>query len=175
MAGAPTDREAPQRDDMVNLSAVSLPDWLPDGCPTGSRLVARLVPPAATAPLRCIPPTSNGEDARLQPARPARRPVLQPGFTEFLGGELKSERERRATLDQRGITVITSSSTLVTLLSGLAALSPLKRESKARGRHHRDIRTCALSFVLAGFFGVLANRSRSYAVASEQSSLAAWR
>jgi hypothetical protein len=82
---------------------------------------------------------------------------------EFIAGELRFERERRATLDQRGIAVVTSSGTLVTLLSGLAAFVALRS-----GQPVPSIKTfVALSLALtsllaAAFLGISTNRSRGY-------------
>lgn len=42
-------------------------------------------------------------------------------YTAFIEGELKTERERRTTLDGRGAAVVTQSGGLVTLMTGVAA------------------------------------------------------
>jgi hypothetical protein len=88
-----------------------------------------------------------------------------PVFTEFLAGELRNERDRRSALDQRGITIVTSSSTLVTLLSALAAFVALKEGNPTPGLGTVVAFSFALAaFVLAAYFGLLTNRSRRYDV-----------
>ncbi|MEV6299100.1 hypothetical protein AB0M02_06820 [Actinoplanes sp. NPDC051861] len=93
-------------------------------------------------------------------------------FADFAAGELKLERERRVMLDQRGITVITSSSTLVTILSGLAALTLVRPTT------YRPTAIAVASFALAilflataSLYALLANRSRFYSVVDESSIL----
>ncbi|WP_327006041.1 hypothetical protein OHA72_01335 [Dactylosporangium sp. NBC_01737] len=43
-------------------------------------------------------------------------------YAVFIEGELKGERERRTTLEARGVSVVTQSGALVTLLAGVGAL-----------------------------------------------------
>jgi hypothetical protein len=93
-----------------------------------------------------------------------------PIFAEFLANELKSERERRATLDQRGIAVVTSSSTLVTLLSGLVAFIGLRGGTPKPGIATLvALALSLLSFVIAAFYGLATNRSQTYTSLDERS------
>jgi hypothetical protein len=92
-----------------------------------------------------------------------------PVFVEFIVGELKFERERRSALDQRGITAVTSSSTLVTLLSGLVALVGIKGGVKPSIVMVAVLTLSLLCFVLAASFGIATNRSRPYTTLDESS------
>jgi hypothetical protein len=84
-------------------------------------------------------------------------------FAEFVAGELETERTRRAALDQRGTTIVTSSGTLVTLLSALAAFAALREGNPKPGALTLVFFSLALvSFVVAAFYGLLANRSRGH-------------
>ncbi|MGY1618120.1 hypothetical protein ACI797_15380 [Geodermatophilus sp. SYSU D00691] len=93
-------------------------------------------------------------------------------LSEFVSAELKTERERRATLDQRGITIVASSSTLVTLLSGLAAFVALgDGDPKASIATFSTFCLTLAGFATAAFFGLWTNRSYGYQVLHEESLL----
>jgi hypothetical protein len=93
---------------------------------------------------------------------PADEPADRGGpvFAEYIAGELKVERERRSTLDQRGISAVTSSGVVVALSSGLAALAALKPgDFKPSDIALALMAATLLGFACAAFLGILANRS----------------
>jgi hypothetical protein len=106
-------------------------------------------------------------------------------YAEFVAGELEREFERRRTLDQRGISVVTSSSTLVTLLAALAAFMAARPTgtstattaaatlgtARPTGTSVATFGLALMSFVVAALLGLLANRSRAYQVLDEESML----
>ena len=93
-----------------------------------------------------------------------------PVFADFIAEELKAERERRTTLDQRGIVTVTSSGVLVALASGLTALAAGKPgDLRPNDLALAFVITSILGFALAGFLGILANRSLGYVVLSVES------
>jgi hypothetical protein len=96
-------------------------------------------------------------------------------FAEFVASEVERERARRATLDQRGITIVTSSGTLVTLLSALAAFAALGEGNPTPGPVTLCFFALALaSFVIAAIFGLATNRSQGQVVLTT-SSMEKWR
>lgn len=65
-----------------------------------------------------------GRTGTVKTAEPA--PPVSQGtsvYSDFLAGELAAQDARKASFEQRGIAVVTTAGTLVTLLFGLAALS----------------------------------------------------
>jgi hypothetical protein len=84
-------------------------------------------------------------------------------FAEYVTGELRVERERRAALDQRGTTIVTSSSALVTLLSGIAAFAALKEGNPKPSLLTIVLFSATLAlFTAAAFCGLFANVSRGF-------------
>jgi hypothetical protein len=69
-------------------------------------------------------------------------PTAGDAYTALIIEQLAEERSRKTSLEQRGISVITSSGALVTLLFGLAALT-----TKPQGYQVPDGAT--FSFILA--------------------------
>src|SRR4051794_19058062 len=81
---------------------------------------------------------------------------------EFIAAELEAERTRKSSLESRGLAVITSSGTLVTLLFGLAAVV-----TKATGFALDDparwlLVAAAMLFVLAAALGIACNAPARY-------------
>jgi hypothetical protein len=87
-------------------------------------------------------------------------------YAAFVEGEVKAERERRATLDARGQALVTTSGALVTLLGGLAAL--VKPGTVARFGPAVLLTVCLALVLLAAAAacGILAGWNRAYAVAT---------
>jgi hypothetical protein len=85
-------------------------------------------------------------------------------YLAFVEGELRAERERRATFDARGQGLITTSGVLVTLLGGLAAV--VRGGTAVRpGPIAVVIVVLALTlFVMAAICGIVAGWNRRYAV-----------
>ncbi|GAA1794389.1 hypothetical protein GCM10009682_15210 [Luedemannella flava] len=83
-------------------------------------------------------------------------------YSAFIDGELKTERERRATLEARGVSVVAQSGGLVTLLTGIGAL--------AKGAGVGALPTVAFGAVIvalvfflgAAVFGILVNIPHLY-------------
>lgn len=88
-------------------------------------------------------------------------------YDELLKDELASEDDRKSSLEQRGLAVITTSGVLVTLLFGLAALST-KSESTfdLSGFAESALAVGLIFFVLAAIFGLRTNAPRDYEQAS---------
>ncbi|MFZ1926007.1 MAG: hypothetical protein WAU42_07680, partial [Solirubrobacteraceae bacterium] len=68
-------------------------------------------------------------------------------YAEFLVGELAEQDARKASFEQRGIAVVTTAGTLVTLLFGLAALST----SVAKAQQLSGATKTALAYALVLF------------------------
>lgn len=95
-------------------------------------------------------------------------------FADFVEKELNAERQRRASLDARGVSVLTTSGTLVTLLLALGALV-----TDLDGFEPSQISLWTLAGALAGFvssalLSLLANRLRGYEV-TQPAQLHEWR
>jgi hypothetical protein len=84
-------------------------------------------------------------------------------YSEFIKDQLDEEQERKKSFEQRGVTVITTSGALVTLLFGLTALS-------VKGESTFEIPTLSATFltvglvffVVAAVLALLTNIPRSY-------------
>jgi len=80
-----------------------------------------------------------------------------PLYLEYVKTVLERERERSASLQQRGIAVITTSGTLVTLLFGLTTLST-KAESFVLPEMAKPwLRFAMLFFLIAACVGIVTN------------------
>lgn len=86
-------------------------------------------------------------------------------YHAFIEAQLKAEYDRRTTLEARGLAVVTSSGTLVTLVFAVGAF--------ALGKDYRPSRVGVVAlgislvlFIGAAVFGLLANFLRKYKVAS---------
>jgi hypothetical protein len=80
----------------------------------------------------------------------------------FVAEELDAERTRKASLESRGLAVITSSGTLVTLLLGLAALVTKADKFKLADSERWLLAAAALLFVVAGAVGIVCNAPARY-------------
>lgn len=86
-------------------------------------------------------------------------------YEAFVEAQLKAEYDRRTTLEARGLTVVTSSGTLVTLAVAVGAF--------ALGQDYKPSTTAVTAlgvslglFIVAALFGLIANFLRKYAVPS---------
>jgi hypothetical protein len=91
-------------------------------------------------------------------------PTATSVYGEYLKDEIARQDARQSSFEQRGIAVVTTAGTLVTLLFGLAALST----SSARGNplHHEESVFLAVALVLffaAGVLALLTNVPLGYA------------
>jgi hypothetical protein len=90
-------------------------------------------------------------------------PTVGSATNELVVAQLAAEQARKGSLEARGITVITSSGTLVTLLLALGAVSA-KVESLQLSRPTFSVVLAALTcFVVAAVAGILCNFPRGYA------------
>lgn len=91
-------------------------------------------------------------------------------YSEFIDEQLVEERSTKSSLESRGLAVITSSATLVTLLLGVATFA-----SKLGGESHLPLSAIILivvglaTFSLAGAAGVFCNAPRHYGEADGDS------
>jgi uncharacterized membrane protein len=82
-------------------------------------------------------------------------------YGEYLRDEVAGQEARKSSFEQRGITVVTTAGTLVTLLFGLAALSTTT--TKNLGAAERAWLAGALGcFVIAAAFALATNFPRKY-------------
>lgn len=97
-----------------------------------------------------------------------------PVFTEFIEKELAYERDRRKSLDARGISALTTSSTLVTLIVGLGAIVTSVDGFEPGWPAIALLGFALLAFVLTALLGLLANRLVKYQVV-DPAQLRTWR
>lgn len=84
-------------------------------------------------------------------------------YGELLANLLMLETTRKASIEQRGITVITSSGVLVSLLIALSALLIGPNSTSSFGVASRSLIIAAVViFVVAASFGIMANAPRTY-------------
>jgi hypothetical protein len=84
-------------------------------------------------------------------------------YVELLKEELQEERARKTSLEQRGLSVITSSGTLVTLLFALAAVVTGSKSFSGVDRAPKVLLVIALAlFIIAALGGILTNWPLGY-------------
>ncbi|MDQ1684394.1 MAG: hypothetical protein QOC82_1131 [Frankiaceae bacterium] len=86
-------------------------------------------------------------------------------YHAFVAEQMKAEYERRTTLEARGLAVVTGSGTLVTLVFGIGAFV-LGKDYKPSATAVWALGVSLVLFIVAAFFGLLANFLRKYEVAS---------
>ncbi|RJQ92764.1 hypothetical protein [Amycolatopsis panacis] len=87
-------------------------------------------------------------------------------YLAFIEGELKAERERRSVYDARGQALVATSSALVTLLSGLAAVAKAGTTIRVPASSTAVLVAAIALFVCAAASGIVAGWNRHYALAS---------
>jgi hypothetical protein len=88
-------------------------------------------------------------------------------YSAFVAAQLAEERTTKTSLETRGITVITTSGGLVTLLFGLVALSTKSAATSTLPVTASNLLVAAALFLtLAAVFGLLTNWAMSYTEAS---------
>jgi hypothetical protein len=85
-------------------------------------------------------------------------------YAAFIEAELKAERERRASLDARGLAVVTTSGGLVTLLAAVGAFVSANGNFRLPGNVVPWLIVTLAGFVVAATFGILANTNWRYKV-----------
>jgi len=86
-------------------------------------------------------------------------------YLVFVEGELKAERERRATFDSRGQALVATSGVLVTLLSGIAAAVKAGTKLHPPPLAVGVVLLALALFVVSAVLGIVAGWNRYYAVA----------
>lgn len=86
-------------------------------------------------------------------------------YVAFIDGELKAERERRAALDARGLSVVTSSGSLVALLAAIGAFASGSGKFELPSGARLLLMAMLAAFASAAALGILVNQSRPYDVA----------
>ncbi len=86
-----------------------------------------------------------------------------PVFLDLIKSQLDEERNRKSSLEQRGITVITTSSTLVTLLFAFTALATKANPTYVLATGARGwLFVSLMFFVAAAVAGLVSNWTLSY-------------
>lgn len=88
-------------------------------------------------------------------------------YAPFVEQELRSERERRTTLDARGQAVVTTSGVLVTILSTVTAIAINRKVLIVPGPVRYSILSTLACFIIAVILGILATINFKYDVASK--------
>jgi hypothetical protein len=83
-------------------------------------------------------------------------------YSELISKQLVEERERKRSLEQRGLAVITTASVLVSLLLGVVAIRPDAAKVELSERAADFVGWALLSFVAAGILAVLTNLPLRY-------------
>jgi hypothetical protein len=86
-------------------------------------------------------------------------------YAAFIEGELKAERERRTVLDGRGIAVVSTSGSLVTLLAAVGAFVSNRKDFQLPFTAVLPLLLTLLGFTVAAALGLLVSKNRWYHVA----------
>lgn len=85
-----------------------------------------------------------------------------PEFAAYVSEQLEAEEKRRTSLEARGLAVITTSGTVVTLLLALAALVTKSQDFQLPESAQPWVITAVVSFVAAAALGIAANAPQLY-------------
>ena len=83
-------------------------------------------------------------------------------YGELIQEQLEEERSRKQSLEQRGLAVVTSSGTLVTLLFAIGALATEGDGFQLPGASKVFMILALTGFAAAGIFGILTNKPDYY-------------
>lgn len=84
-------------------------------------------------------------------------------YSDFLASELAAQDARKASFEQRGIAVVTTAGTLVTLLFGLAALSTtVAKAEQLSGATKTALAYALVFFVISAVLALLTNLPLGY-------------
>ena len=78
-------------------------------------------------------------------------------WVEYFTSLVKSQDERKASIEQRGLAVVTTSGTLVTLLFGIASLLTRGDDFVLPARAHLPLDIALVLFVVAAIGGLMTN------------------
>lgn len=97
-------------------------------------------------------------------------------YADFINSLLEAESSRKASLEQRGIGVITTAGTLVTLLFGLVAAITSAKTFTLPAQAHGWLAAATILFVLAAAAGIVVNVPLFYGqiLITENDLRAAW-
>jgi hypothetical protein len=87
-------------------------------------------------------------------------------YATFIESELKAEKERRASIEARGVSVITTSSGLVTLIAAVGAFVIRGDKFVLPGSGKVALLVAVMAFAVAAGCGIATNWSYKYTVAS---------
>jgi hypothetical protein len=103
--------------------------------------------------------TGTARTADPAPSLPSGASV----YSDFLAGELAVQNARKASFEQRGIAVVTTAGTLVTLLFGLAALSTsVAKAEQLSGSTKTALAYALVLFVVSAILALLTNLPIGY-------------
>ena len=89
-------------------------------------------------------------------------PSAGQAASAFIAEEMETERGRKASLESRGLAVITTSGTLVTLLFGLATFAASASQITITASERWLLTVAALLFVVAAGLGIACNAPIRY-------------
>lgn len=92
----------------------------------------------------------------------AREQVGHHAFSALISEQLEEERARKQSLEQRGLAVVTSSGTLVTLLFALAALVTKPETFQLPPDSKKYLAVAVGAFAIAGVLGIFTNKPLRY-------------
>ena len=100
--------------------------------------------------------TSNSQPVGSQPV--GSQPVGSQIYSDFAKEQLDAEVQRKTSLEQRGLAVVTTSGALVTLVFGLTALSTQGQQTYEPPPGFNSLVATALAwFIAAAFLALLTN------------------
>jgi hypothetical protein len=83
--------------------------------------------------------------------------TTRPAVADLMTDQLQAERARHSSLEQRGIGVVTTSGTLITLLLALAGLTGGTARLQLTATSEASLRIALSALTLAAIVGILAN------------------
>jgi hypothetical protein len=89
-------------------------------------------------------------------------------YASFIGDQLEDERSRQTSIEQRGLSVITTSGVLVTLLFGFSALVTRTTSFQLENPARLFLEVSLISFVVAAVSGILTNWPLPYSPVDEE-------
>ena len=116
------------------------------------------------------PPRSRAQPGRDGPPGDEADPVAASAgeatagavYEDLIKEQLAEERNLKASLEQRGITVVTTAGTLVSLLFGLAAVVTTAKQFSVPGATRAWLTVAAGGFLLAAVTAIAINWPRRY-------------
>jgi len=89
-------------------------------------------------------------------------------YAAFVGRELDAERDRRKTLDARGVTVVTVSASLITLLAAVGAFVSGQTGFTLPKTTIWPLTVTLAAFAVAALWGIATTYPYTYGVAKEE-------